>query len=101
RYTRSTRDWSSDVCSSDLEYVPIRPVQGRLPSQVTGLHLEAHERELRLYNPATGQWLPTPMELITRTQAALQQAEAAVQRLQQEVGRASCRERLEVVWVVR
>jgi Uma2 family endonuclease len=60
------------------EYVPIRPVQGRLPSQVTGLHLEAHERELRLYDPATGQWLPTPMERIAR-------AEAEVQRLQQEL----------------
>src|SRR6266704_5932313 len=26
RHTRSKRDWSSDVCSSDLQYVPV-PVQ--------------------------------------------------------------------------
>src|SRR5579871_2213121 len=25
RHTRSLRDWSSDVCSSDLECAPVRP----------------------------------------------------------------------------
>ena len=33
------------------EYVPIKPVDGRLPSQVTGLHLERAGSDLRLWNP--------------------------------------------------
>lgn len=58
------------------EYRPIRLVEGRLPSRVLGLHLERSGTELRLYDPATGQWVPTPAE------AAEQRAEAA--RLQAE-----------------
>ncbi|HJT77947.1 MAG TPA: Uma2 family endonuclease, partial [Gemmataceae bacterium] len=43
-------------------YVPIRPVQGRLPSKVLGLHLERDGRQLRLYDPTTGRRLLTPAE---------------------------------------
>ncbi|HVS34066.1 MAG TPA: Uma2 family endonuclease, partial [Gemmataceae bacterium] len=43
-------------------YRPIRPVKGRLPSKVLGLHLEASGDLLRLYDPAAGRWLPTPPE---------------------------------------
>jgi Uma2 family endonuclease len=60
------------------KYQPIRPVRGRLPSRVLDLHLERHDNELRLHNPLTGEWLPTPAE-------ALQRAEAEVNRLRREV----------------
>jgi Uma2 family endonuclease len=40
------------------EYEPIDAVVGRLPSEVTGLHLEQTGRELRLWNPTVGSWLP-------------------------------------------
>ena len=43
-------------------YRPIRPVKGRLPSKVLGLHLEPSGGLLRLYDPAAGRWLPTPPE---------------------------------------
>ena len=46
----------------DGDYVPIEPVDGRLPSVVTGLHLEADGTELRLFSPALGRWLPTSAE---------------------------------------
>jgi Uma2 family endonuclease len=68
------------------EYVPIRPVQGRLPSKVVGLHLEARDRDLRLYDPATGQWLPTPEELAARTteaEARAAEADAAARRAEE------------------
>src|SRR5262249_39514637 len=39
------------------EYMRIEPVDGRLPSEVLGLHLEAHGNELRLHDPTTGKWL--------------------------------------------
>jgi Uma2 family endonuclease len=44
------------------EYVPITPVDGRMPSQVLGLHLERDADNLRLYDPATKSWLLTPDE---------------------------------------
>src|SRR3712207_7859203 len=33
RHTRYWRDWSSDVCSSDLPHVPQRQVAGRIPER--------------------------------------------------------------------
>jgi Uma2 family endonuclease len=44
------------------KYEPIAAVEGRLPSTILGLHLEPKETLLRLYNPATRQWLRTPRE---------------------------------------
>jgi Uma2 family endonuclease len=43
-------------------YHPIRPRRGRLPSQVLGLHLEPAGEMLRLWDPASEAWLPTPEE---------------------------------------
>jgi Uma2 family endonuclease len=59
-------------------FVQIRPVEERLPSKVLGLHLERHDTQLRLYNPPTERWLPTPEE-------AQAQAEAEVRRLRRQV----------------
>ena len=54
------------------KYHPIRPVAGRLPSRVVGLHLERNGKELRLYDPARGEWLPTPQEEIERLRRELE-----------------------------
>ncbi len=61
-------------------YRPIRPVKGRLPSQVLGLHLEADGELLRLYDPTSGRWLPTPPEV----RAAQRQDQAEIERLRRE-----------------
>jgi hypothetical protein len=61
-------------------YRPIRPVKGRLPSKVLGLHLEPSGDLLRLYDPAAGRWLPTPPE---------QREE--IERLRRELERLRCR----------
>jgi Uma2 family endonuclease len=61
-------------------YVVIEPVEGRLPSAVLGLHLEAVGAELRFYNPATGQWLLKPQERTRQAEEARQQAEARAQQ---------------------
>jgi Uma2 family endonuclease len=82
-------------------YQPIRPITGRLPSQVLRLHLERHGAELRLFDPRTAQWLPTREEKLIQEAAARQQeaaarqqeaaarraAEAEVERLRQELER--------------
>ncbi len=81
------------------QYESITPVKGRLPSKVLGLHLEGHDRELRLFDPTTKQWLPAPdearqaaeeradQEAEARRQEAegRLQAEAEVERLQREL----------------
>lgn len=60
------------------KYQSIKAVAGRLPSKVLGLHLEGNGQELRLYDPRTGAWLPTPVE-------ARESAEAEVLRLRRKV----------------
>lgn len=67
------------------QYRPIRVVNGRLPSRVLGLHLERDGEDLRLYNPATGDWLPTLSEVIAQSEEARQQAEIENERLRREV----------------
>jgi Uma2 family endonuclease len=63
------------------QYRPIVPRNGRLPSQVLGLHLEVVGEQLRLYDPARKQWLPIPPE----DREGLLQAEAEIERLRKEL----------------
>jgi Uma2 family endonuclease len=84
------------------EYIRIIPEDGRLPSEVLGLHLERDGLDLRLYNPRTGRWIPTQEELEKeleeskatrqreaaarrREEAARRKAEAEVERLRREI----------------
>lgn len=76
------------------EYVPIETVDGRLPSEVLGLHLERGGEDLRFYDPATDEWLPTPDEREEALQAARdherherERAEAERERLAAELRR--------------
>lgn len=66
-------------------YSRIKPVEGRLPSKVLGLHLERHGQQLRLHNPATGQWLPTLDERVARAEERVAQTEAENERLRREL----------------
>ena len=78
------------------QYLPIDPVNGRLPSRVVGLHLEGRGSELRLWNPATGQWLLTPSEARQQADEARQQADEARQQAEDAAQReAAARQRAE------
>jgi Uma2 family endonuclease len=68
-------------------FVPIQLVDGRLPSKELGLHLERVGVELRLYDPATGQRLPTRKEAREREAQARAQAEARTQQAEAQVQR--------------
>jgi Uma2 family endonuclease len=59
------------------EYVPLALVDGRMPSQVLALHLERDGDALRLYDPATKAWLPTPDERAARAESEKQRADQA------------------------
>jgi Uma2 family endonuclease len=75
------------------EYVPIEPVEGRLPSVVLGLHLERSGVDLRLYDPRTRSWLRTPRE---RAESEHERAESEHERAEVERERAeSAHERAE------
>lgn len=56
------------------QYEEIETVDGRLPSKVLGLHLEAVGKELRLWDPKTQKYLLTPDENLAKTQRQLLQA---------------------------
>jgi Uma2 family endonuclease len=68
-------------------YQAIHPREGRLASQVLGLHLEPDGPSLRLWDPRTGTWLPTPEETLERARQRAEQAEQEVDRLRREVER--------------
>jgi Uma2 family endonuclease len=68
------------------EFHPIKPVDGRLPSQVLGLHLARDGEDLRFYRPMKGHWLLTPLE------AAQAQLEAERERAEAERARADAAE---------
>jgi len=66
---------------------PIKFVDGRLPSKVLGLHLERVGDELRLWNPDTGEQLPTPTELATRAEAEIEQLRRELEQLRGKPGK--------------
>jgi Uma2 family endonuclease len=57
------------------EYVPIEPLDGRLPSEVLGLHLQRAGKQLRLYDPAAGVLLPTEAERVAEAEKSAEEAE--------------------------
>lgn len=67
------------------KYVAIHDVDGRLPSQVLGLHLEQAGKELRFYDPAAKNWLPTAEERLAQAEEKQAQTEAENARLRQEL----------------
>ena len=72
----------------DGDYVPIEPVDGRLPSAALGLHLERDGTDLRLFDPSTGRRLPIPSEESARAESESARAEAAeaeADRLRREI----------------
>lgn len=70
----------------DGRYVAIEPVDGRLPSEVLGLHLQREGVWLRLYDPRTGRLIPTSAEAEAEAEAARARAEAG--RREAEAARA-------------
>jgi Uma2 family endonuclease len=69
------------------QYLPIEPIEDRLPSEVVSLHFEADGSELRLWDPVGGKRLLTRQESLAAATAQLQQADVRSQqdqaRLQQ------------------
>jgi hypothetical protein len=69
-------------------YQDIQPVDGRLPSQLLRLHLERSDSQLRLYDPATRLWLPTPEERGMQADVERRRADHEQRRADQQQRRA-------------
>src|SRR5690606_40773687 len=92
RHTRFSRDWSSDVCSSDLKTTEIAPFQDTEINQVTPPPAAPPEVTRDAPKAALATRAPRPEK--TPVQAEQQKVEK--QRPAPEfdtIGRASCRER--------
>lgn len=61
-------------------YEPIAPVDGRLPSAVTGLHFEGSGGMIQAYDPVVGQRVLTSPEALPRVELARQEAELLAQK---------------------
>jgi Uma2 family endonuclease len=64
-------------------YVPVTEADGRLPSELLGVHLEREDWHLRLYDPLVKSWLKTPDEAVAQLyaeEAARKKAEAALKK---------------------
>ncbi len=73
------------------KYVPIKPITGRIPSRVLGLHLERDGTKRPVFNPATGERLPTRLEAREAAEHSAKEhlrraeaAEAALRHLAEE-----------------
>src|SRR5690606_40241726 len=83
RHTRVSRDWSSDVCSSDLGASRRRPADRRAPVSKAPAR-SAKKKEA-----------PAKDEALARKDVAhrtMEEAAEELARLAAEIGRASCRE---------
>ncbi len=69
-------------------YLRLEPTQGRLHSEQLGLDFVQIGEALRLYNPASGEFLPTPQEQAERTEAEARRAESEARRAETEARRA-------------
>lgn len=79
----------------DGEYRLVAPVNGRLPSEVLGLHFERQGRDLRLYVPSTGLWVPSTREIeLDRDRLEAERNRIETERRQLEVDRNQLSEKL-------
>src|SRR5207247_3359619 len=88
RHTRSTRDWSSDVCSSDLKLPAPQPAMERQIQNAVDAGDGDYEIRLLRQKMAL-----EPDNLEVRLALAKRYESVGSPELALEIGRASCRER--------
>ena len=71
------------------KYEAIVPIKDRLPSQTLELHLEQGGENLRLYDPKSSQWLPTPAEVRQQKQAENDELRKVVEELRRQLAKKS------------
>ncbi len=67
------------------DYIAIEAIDGRLPSAILSLHLERDGNELRLFDPAQGQRLPTRAKRLDAAEAERRRLAQENDRLRREI----------------
>src|SRR5699024_11439917 len=95
RHTRSKRDWSSDVCSSDLASIPLEESRARFTESIEILEKAFNEEtfsyEGEYYSVENVSIVPRPLQKPRILTGGVSQ-----HNYELEIGRASCRERWQV-----
>src|SRR5690606_41163933 len=91
RHPRFSRDWSSDVCSSDLDIVA-RECSAAL---VQGSVVPMGAREKRRVLETAERWAGQALRVLALAYRPLKEAEAEAIENGEKIGRASCRERVQ------
>src|SRR5699024_11321494 len=95
RHTRSKRDWSSDVCSSDLAKILLESIMPILSDREQKI-LQCTFFENKSQKE-TGELLGISQMRVSRLQRqSLRKLNEFIQSESSEIGRASCRERVEI-----
>src|SRR5206468_9058135 len=97
RHTRSDRDWSSDVCSSDLYRAGRARALDATPGKPTVFYIGFDNGGLWRSTDYGSSWEPLFDHEATGSIGAIAVAPSSPNTIY-EIGRASCRERVEV-WV--
>src|SRR5699024_11696639 len=93
RHTRSKRDWSSDVCSSDLVVQVEPPGRGEAIDQLLGGEPAGRQRRTPLMAVVdVAQWV---LQRWGEVVVAAEHEDARDREQVAKIGRASCRERAE------
>src|SRR5690606_40694615 len=96
-HTRFSRDWSSDVCSSDLEWIDTDGrVEKRDESSDLGGTMRLGAQECRLVAGSKAREIYGADVIVERHRHRYEVNNNYVDQLQQEIGRASCRERVQI-----
>src|SRR5699024_11642144 len=93
-HTRSRRDWSSDVCSSDLSLAYLNRHTGALLEQITPEHNQMSVRHLAMHDDGTvmiGIQFQGEKHINVPLVLTHKRGESDFKAL--KIGRASCRER--------
>jgi len=70
---------------SNGQYVPIRLIEGRIPSDELELHLESQGSQLRFWHPGMKQWIPTSDEARRSAEQERQRLEVKIKQLEREL----------------
>src|SRR5690606_40908541 len=93
RHTRFSRDWSSDVCSSDLlnQQAEIERLRGII--ELRNARIDEYQQEVGRRGVEIARLQREREEARRQQEVQIQHAQRLAERLREKIGRASCRER--------
>src|SRR5207247_8462634 len=95
RHTRSTRDWSSDVCSSDLDAATRAELESQLKAGMSAEAVKKAMADVRGNQARAAVAQALASDANVRSVLSRDLIRQALDDAQLQIGRASCRDRVE------